>query len=56
MQNDFLSWSMEEAEGPELTIKSLTTRMLAINFAAIHVGPEAISHMLMTLSSFLFGD
>ena len=36
---------MEEAEGPELTIKSLTARMLVVNFAAIHVGPEAVSYI-----------
>lgn len=34
---------MEEAEGPELTVESLTTRMLAINFVAIHVGPYVVS-------------
>ena len=34
---------MAEAEGPELTVNFLTTRMLALNFAAIHVGPDFIS-------------
>jgi hypothetical protein len=34
---------MEEAEGPELTVKSLTTYMLAINVAAIHVRPDFVS-------------
>ena len=34
---------MEEAEGPELSVKFLTTRILALNFAAIHVGPDIIS-------------
>ena len=42
LQNDFFSWAMEVAEGPDLSIKSLTTRLLGINIAAIHVGPETI--------------
>jgi hypothetical protein len=28
---------MDEAEGPELTAECLTTRVLVVNFAAIHV-------------------
>ena len=31
---------MEKAEGPQLTAKSLTTYILAINVAAIHVRPD----------------
>jgi hypothetical protein len=34
---------MEEAEGPELTVKSLATYILAVNVAAIHVRPDAVS-------------
>ena len=34
---------MDEAEGPELMAESLVTRILAINFAAIHVGPDVIT-------------
>ncbi|KAF9235144.1 cytochrome P450 [Melanogaster broomeanus] len=34
--NDFLSWLMEEAEGSERNIKSLTLRVLFVNFGAIH--------------------
>ena len=34
---------MGEAEGPELTVKFLTRRIMIMNFAAIHVGPDAIS-------------
>ena len=33
---------MEEAEGPELTVDHLTTRIMLINVAAIHVGPDII--------------
>ena len=40
---------MEEAEGPELTVKLLTTRIMLINFAAIHVGPDATPRMGMKL-------
>ena len=40
---------MEEAEGPELTVNFLTTRILALNFAAIHVGPDFTSRTLMML-------
>lgn len=31
---------MEEAKGPELTIKRLTTRVLLVNFASIHVSTD----------------
>ncbi|KAG9310694.1 hypothetical protein JVU11DRAFT_9288 [Chiua virens] len=34
--NDFLSWLMEEAEGPESMMEYLTNRILTLNFAAIH--------------------
>lgn len=34
---------MEEAEGPESTVELLTTRIMLLNFAAIHVGPDIIS-------------
>ena len=37
---------MDEAEGPELTVESLTTRMLVVNFAAVHVGPNLITSYL----------
>ena len=44
---------MDEAESPELTIESLTTRMLVVNFAAIHVG-RMTSRILMMLRTFDF--
>ena len=31
---------MDEAEGPELTTESLTTRVLVVNFAAVHVSAD----------------
>ena len=34
---------MEEAEGPELSVNVLTSRIMVINIAAIHVGPDVIS-------------
>ena len=34
---------MQEAEGPELTINCLTNRILGLNLAAIHVGPDVVS-------------
>lgn len=34
---------MEEAEGPELTVEALTTRILIVNFVAIHVGLYIVS-------------
>ena len=33
---------MEEAEGPELTTRYLTRRILALNIAAIYVGPDVV--------------
>ena len=39
-QNDLVSWLMEEAESPQLTVKLLVTRVLLVNFAAIHVSEQ----------------
>ncbi|KAI9569394.1 cytochrome P450 [Boletus coccyginus] len=39
--NDLLSWLMEEADGPELTVEHLTTRVILIIFAAIHTSANA---------------
>ncbi|KAG6380640.1 cytochrome P450 [Boletus reticuloceps] len=43
--NDFLSWLMDEAEGPELTVKRLTSRMLFCNFAAVHGFTQALFYL-----------
>ena len=42
-QNDFLSWLIEKTEGPKLTVKLLTTRIMVVNFAAVYVSPDVIS-------------
>ena len=39
-QNDLISWLMEEAESPQLTVKLLVTRVLLVNFATIHVSEQ----------------
>ncbi|KAG9308976.1 cytochrome P450 [Chiua virens] len=44
--NDFLSWLMEEAEGPESTMEFLTNRILTLNFAAIH----SFAHVILYLA------
>ncbi|KAF8128435.1 cytochrome P450 [Boletus edulis] len=49
--NDLLSWLMDEAEGPELTVERLTPRMLAINFAAIHTTSSAFTQALFYLAA-----
>jgi len=36
MQMDFLSWLIDEAKEKEATDWYLTSRMLTVNFAAIH--------------------
>ncbi|KAF9237107.1 cytochrome P450 [Melanogaster broomeanus] len=39
--NDLLSWLMDEATGSQYSIESLTRRILAVNFAAIHTSSNA---------------
>ena len=47
-QNDFLSWLMNEAKGEDSTVEELTTCVLVLNFAAIHVClPVDLSPYLM---------
>ncbi|KAF8552481.1 cytochrome P450 [Imleria badia] len=48
--NDLLSWLMEEAEGPELTPEHLTTRVLGVNFAAIHTSSNSFTQALFYLA------
>ncbi|KAG8214985.1 cytochrome P450, partial [Butyriboletus roseoflavus] len=48
--NDFLSWMMEEAEDL-WTVKLLTARMMFINFASIHVGPDSFTQVLFQLAA-----
>ncbi|KAG9308977.1 cytochrome P450 [Chiua virens] len=48
--NDFLSWLMEKAEGPESTMERLTNRILALNFAAVHTTSQSIAHVILYLA------
>ncbi|KAI9571037.1 cytochrome P450 [Boletus coccyginus] len=49
--NDLLSWLLDVApEGPERTVKLLTTRVLSTNFAAIHTSATSFSHALFFLA------
>ncbi|KAF9244079.1 cytochrome P450 [Melanogaster broomeanus] len=43
--NDVLSWLMDEAEGSERSITSLTQRVLAVNFVAIHSFTQALYNL-----------
>jgi hypothetical protein len=36
VQNDFISWLLDIAEGDQLATRPLTLRILSINMAAIH--------------------
>lgn len=36
LQNDLISWLLDEAQGPQRSIRELTLRILTVNFAAIH--------------------
>ena len=40
-QNDLVSW-LVEAEGSELTVKSLTDRVLTVSFPAINVSTTVV--------------
>ncbi|KAF9236822.1 cytochrome P450 [Melanogaster broomeanus] len=42
---DVLSWLMDEATGLDRTIKSLTQRILTVNFVAIHVFTQALYNL-----------
>ncbi|KAF9237108.1 hypothetical protein BU15DRAFT_63481 [Melanogaster broomeanus] len=43
--NDLLSWLMDEATGSQYSIESLTRRILAVNFAAIHSFTQALFNL-----------
>jgi hypothetical protein len=45
--NDFLTWLMEDAVEEEKNPSSLTLRILAVNFAAIHT-TSRVSHCFLT--------
>ncbi|KAF9478579.1 cytochrome P450 [Pholiota conissans] len=48
---DILNWLMDEAKEDELTDSALTTRLLTVNFAAIHTSSMAFSHALYHLAA-----
>ncbi|KAF8075266.1 cytochrome P450 [Lyophyllum atratum] len=50
--NDMLSWLMDEAKGEEATLRSLTRRILTVNFAAIHTSTMTFSHALLYLAAY----
>ncbi|KAF9246259.1 cytochrome P450 [Melanogaster broomeanus] len=49
--NDLLSWLMDKAEGSERTVKSLTKRILAANFAAICTSSNIFTQVLYNLAA-----
>ncbi|KAF9225192.1 cytochrome P450 [Gyrodon lividus] len=49
--NDFLSWLMDEAKGSERSVKELTLRILAVNFAAIHTSSNSFTQALYHLAA-----
>ncbi|KAF9231273.1 cytochrome P450 [Melanogaster broomeanus] len=49
--NDLLSLLMDKAEGSERTVKSLTKRMLAINFAATQTSSNIVTQTLYNLAA-----
>jgi len=49
--NDLVSWLMDAAEGPELTAECLTTRVLVVNFAAIHSSSNLFTQALYRLAA-----
>ncbi|KAF9237102.1 cytochrome P450 [Melanogaster broomeanus] len=48
---DILSWLMDEAEGSERTLKSLTQRVLTLNFVAIHASVYSFTQALCNLAA-----
>ncbi|KAF9233509.1 cytochrome P450 [Melanogaster broomeanus] len=49
--NDILSWLIDVAEGSERTIKSLTLRILSVNFSAIHTSSNIFTQALFRLAA-----
>ncbi|KAF9230013.1 cytochrome P450, partial [Melanogaster broomeanus] len=49
--HDLISWLMDEAEGSERTIKAWTQRVLAVNFAAVHVSAHSFTQALYNLAT-----
>ncbi|EKM60640.1 uncharacterized protein PHACADRAFT_246674 [Phanerochaete carnosa HHB-10118-sp] len=49
--NDLLSWLIDEAEGDERTVYNLVTRVLTLEFAAIHTSSNSFTHALYQLAA-----
>ncbi|KIK97710.1 hypothetical protein PAXRUDRAFT_198861 [Paxillus rubicundulus Ve08.2h10] len=49
--NDFLSWLMDHPEASGSSIKDLTLRILAVNFAAIHTSSNSFTQVLYNLAA-----
>ncbi|KAF8844183.1 cytochrome P450 [Paxillus ammoniavirescens] len=49
--NDFLSWLMDHPEASGRSIKDLTLRILAVNFAAIHTSSNSFTQALYELAA-----
>ncbi|KAI9569397.1 cytochrome P450 [Boletus coccyginus] len=45
MPNDLVSWLMKEADGLELTAERLTTRVILVIFAAVHIFTQALFYL-----------
>ncbi|GLB33473.1 putative cytochrome p450 [Lyophyllum shimeji] len=50
--NDYITWLLDVAEGPQRTIRDLTLRVLALNFAAIHTTSMAFTQVLFDLAAY----
>ncbi|KAF8844235.1 cytochrome P450 [Paxillus ammoniavirescens] len=48
--NDFLSWLMDDPEGPRSSILDLTLRILFVTFAAIHTSSNSFTQALYNLA------
>ncbi|KAI0320025.1 cytochrome P450 [Amylostereum chailletii] len=49
--NDMLTWLMETATGEERSLKNLSRRIIAVNFAAIHTSSLSFTHALYHLAA-----
>jgi len=49
--NDMLAWLMDEAKGEERTEVRLVTRILTLNFAALHTSTMTFTHILFHLAA-----
>lgn len=49
--NDLISWLLDEAKGEERTIHNLVTRVLTLEFAAIHTTSNSFVHALYQLAA-----